>query len=74
MSISPDQVAKWQDALEEKAKQRDQCTNVLNNLNAEILQLQGGLAFAKEAVETELPPVEPNTEAEEKEAPPQELG
>tara|TARA_B100000902_G_scaffold308726_1_gene297951 strand:- start:681 stop:905 length:225 start_codon:yes stop_codon:yes gene_type:complete len=74
MSISPDQVAKWQDALEEKAKQRDQCTNVLNNLNAEILQLQGGLAFAKEAVETELPPVEPNTEAEEEEAPPQELG
>ena len=59
-----DQLKKWEEALEEKTKYQAQIEAALNQTTAEILQLQGGIQFAKESAE----PVIENTEVVEGEA------
>lgn len=59
-----DQLKKWEEALEEKTKYKAQIEAALNQTTAEILQLQGGIQFAKESAE----PVIENTEVVEGEA------
>ena len=69
MSFSEEQISKWKNALEEKTKLMDQYSNDLNALSSEILQLQGGLTFAKEAAESESSPEGQSTEEAEEAAP-----
>lgn len=64
MSISPEQLSKWQSALEEKTKLRDTLQNNLNNVTAEILQIRGGLQFAAEMAENEVNDVPEQVEVE----------
>ena len=60
-----EKLQQWEKALKEKTEQRAQYENALNQLTAEILQIQGGIQFAKESVE----PSTENTEVVEGEAP-----
>tara|TARA_B100001250_G_scaffold35879_1_gene28859 strand:+ start:3758 stop:3958 length:201 start_codon:yes stop_codon:yes gene_type:complete len=46
-----DLLKKWEDALNEKLQQKGQYETALNQLTAEILQLKGGIQFAKETLE-----------------------
>ena len=62
------QLTKWEEALKEKTEYKTKLEAALNQVTAEILQLQGGIQFAKEAVETEPVPEEQNTEVTEGEA------
>ena len=62
-----DQVKKWEESLKEKVAYKAQLENALNQTTAEILQLQGGLQFAKEAAE----PVTGNIEVTAEEDPQQ---
>ena len=57
-----DQVKKWEEALKEKTAYKAQLENALNQTTAEILQLQGGLQFAKEAAEPVTGNIEVTTE------------
>ena len=59
-----DQLKKWEDSLKEKTAYKAQIEAALNQTTAEILQLQGGIQFAKESAE----PVIENTEVVEGEA------
>ena len=59
-----DQLKKWEDSLVEKKNYKTQLEAALNQTTAEILQLQGGIQFAKESAE----PVTENTEEVEVEA------
>ena len=59
-----DQLKKWEDSLKEKTAYKSQLEAALNQTTAEILQLQGGIQFAKESAE----PVTENTEVVEGEA------
>ena len=59
-----DQLKKWEDSLKEKTAYKAQLEAALNQTTAEILQLQGGIQFAKESAE----PVTENTEEVEVEA------
>ena len=59
-----DQLKKWVDSLKEKTAYKAQLEAALNQTTAEILQLQGGIQFAKESAE----PVIENTEVVEGEA------
>jgi len=59
-----DQLKKWEDSLKEKTAYKSQLEAALNQTTAEILQLQGGIQFAKESAE----PVTENTEEVEVEA------
>lgn len=59
-----DQLKKWEDSLKEKTAYKAQLEAALNQTTAEILQLQGGIQFAKESAE----PVIENTEVVEGEA------
>jgi len=59
-----DQLKKWEDSLKEKTAYKAQLEAALNQTTAEILQLQGGIQFAKESAE----PVIENTEEVEVEA------
>lgn len=43
----------WQAELEEQLKYKTQLETALNQTNAKILQLQGGIQFAKESIDTE---------------------
>jgi len=58
------QLTKWEDSLKEKTAYKSQLEAALNQTTAEILQLQGGIQFAKESAE----PVIENTEVVEGEA------
>ena len=55
---------KWEESLQKKMEYKKQVEAALNQVTAEILQLQGGLQFANEAAE----PVAGNTEVTEGEA------
>jgi len=57
-----DQVKKWEDALKEKIELKKQLDNSLNQVTAEIFQLQGGLQFAKESAELPTGNIEVTTE------------
>ena len=46
-----DLLKKWEDALKEKLQQKGQYETALNQLTAEILQLKGGIQFAKDSLE-----------------------
>jgi len=46
-----DLLKKWEDALKEKLQQKGQYETALNQLTAEILQLKGGIQFAKDTLE-----------------------
>tara|TARA_B100000902_G_scaffold129497_1_gene128621 strand:- start:479 stop:679 length:201 start_codon:yes stop_codon:yes gene_type:complete len=46
------QLTKWEEALKEKTEYKVKLEAALNQVTAEILQLQGGIQFAKETVET----------------------
>ena len=59
-----DQLKKWEDSLKEKTAYKSQLEAALNQTTVEILQLQGGIQFAKESAE----PVTENTEEVEVEA------
>ena len=59
------QLTKWEEALKEKTEYKVKLEAALNQVTAEILQLQGGIQFAKESVE----PSTENTEVVEGEAP-----
>ena len=63
------QLTKWEEALKEKTEYKTKLEAALNQVTAEILQLQGGIQFAKESVETAPVPAEQNTEVIEGEAP-----
>lgn len=63
------QLTKWEEALKEKTEYKVKLEAALNQVTAEILQLQGGIQFAKESVETAPVPEEQNTEVTEGEAP-----
>ena len=58
------QLTKWEEALKEKTEYKTKLEAALNQTTAEILQLQGGIQFAKESAE----PVTENTEEVEVEA------
>ena len=45
-----ERLQQWEKALKEKIEQRAQYENALNQLTAEILQIQGGIQFAKDSV------------------------
>ena len=63
------QLTKWEEALKEKTEYKTKLEAALNQVTGEILQLQGGIQFAKESVvETEPVQEEPNTEGTEVEA------
>jgi len=63
-----DQLKKWEDSLKEKTSYKAQLEAALNQTTAEILQLQGGIQFAKETVETAPVPEGQDTEVTEGEA------
>ena len=42
---------KWEESLQKKMEYKKQVEAALNQVTAEILQLQGGLQFANEAAE-----------------------
>ena len=56
-----DQLKKWEDSLKEKTAYKSQLEAALNQTVREILQLEGGIQFAKELDE----PVTENTEVVE---------
>ena len=57
-----DQLKKWEDSLKEKTAYKIQLENALNQTTAEILQLQGGIQFAKESAEPVTGNIEVTTE------------
>jgi len=57
-----DQTKKWEDALKEKIEYKRQLESALNQTTAEILQLQGGIQFAKELAEPVTGNIEVTTE------------
>ena len=64
------QLAKWEKALTEKTEYKTKLETALNQVTGEILQLQGGIQFAKESVpETEPVQEVQDTEVVEEEAP-----
>jgi len=62
------QLTKWEEALKEKTGYKVKLEAALNQVTAEILQLQGGIQFAKESVETAPAPEEQDTEVVEESA------
>ena len=56
------QLTKWEEALKEKTEYKTKLEAALNQVTAEILQLQGGIQFAKETVETAPVPEGQDTE------------
>ncbi len=62
------QLTKWEEALKEKTEYKTKLEAALNQVTAEILQLQGGIQFAKETVETAPVPEEQDTEVVEESA------
>ena len=62
------QLTKWEEALKEKTEYKVKLEAALNQVTAEILQLQGGIQFAKETVETAPVPEGQDTEVTEVEA------
>ena len=62
------QLTKWEEALKEKTEYKTKLEAALNQVTAEILQLQGGIQFAKESVETAPVPEGQDTEVTEVEA------
>ena len=62
------QLTKWEEALKEKTEYKTKLEAALNQVTAEILQLQGGIQFAKETVETAPVPEGQDTEEVEVEA------
>ena len=62
------QLTKWEEALKEKTEYKTKLEAALNQVTAEILQLQGGIQFAKETVETAPVPEGQDTEEVEGEA------
>ena len=59
------QLTKWEEALKEKTEYKTKLEAALNQVTAEILQLQGGIQFAKETVETAPVPEGQDTEVVE---------
>jgi len=59
-----EKLKKWEETLVEKKKYRAQLEAALNQTTAQILQLEGGIQFAKELAE----PVTGNIEVTEGEA------
>ena len=62
------QLTKWEEALKEKTEYKLKLEAALNQVTAEILQLQGGIQFAKETVETAPVPEGQDTEVVEESA------
>ena len=62
------QLTKWEEALKEKTEYKVKLEAALNQVTAEILQLQGGIQFAKESVETAPVPEGQDTEVVEESA------
>ena len=62
------QLTKWEEALKEKTEYKTKLEAALNQVTAEILQLQGGIQFAKETVETAPVPEGQDTEGAEESA------
>ena len=62
------QLTKWEEALKEKTEYKVKLEAALNQVTAEILQLQGGIQFAKETVETAPVPEGQDTEVVEESA------
>ena len=62
------QLTKWEEALKEKTEYKTKLEAALNQVTGEILQLQGGIQFAKETVETAPVPEGQDTEEVEVEA------
>ena len=62
------QLTKWEEALKEKTEYKVKLEAALNQVTAEILQLQGGIQFAKETVETAPVPEGQDTEVAEESA------
>tara|TARA_R100001594_G_scaffold55922_3_gene89643 strand:- start:473 stop:667 length:195 start_codon:yes stop_codon:yes gene_type:complete len=60
-----EKLKKWEEALVEKKKYKAQLEAALNQTTAQILQLEGGIQFAKEADES----VTGNIEVTAEEAP-----
>ena len=63
------QLAKWEEALKEKTEYKTKLEAALNQVTGEILQLQGGIQFAKEISQTEPVQEVQDTEVVEEEAP-----
>ena len=62
------QLTKWEEALKEKTEYKVKLEAALNQVTAEILQLPGGIEFAKETVETAPVPEGQDTEVVEESA------
>jgi len=62
------QLTKWEEALKEKTEYKTKLEAALNQVTGEILQLQGGIQFAKESVEIAPVPEEQDTEVVEESA------
>jgi len=63
------QLTKWEEALKEKTEYKTKLEAALNQVTGEILQLQGGIQFAKEISQTEPVQEVQDTEVVEEEAP-----
>ena len=57
-----DKLTKWEEALDEKKKYKAQLEAALNQTTAQILQLEGGIQFAKELAEPVTGNIEVTTE------------
>ena len=60
-----DQLKKWEESLQQKIEYKKQVESALNQVTAEILQLQGGIQFAKEAAEPVTGNIEVTTEEDQ---------